>query len=230
MKIETNTGCALTWLVAAAAITMSLAIAPGCAQQRIDTGKMYEVPSVIGPYNAEVLPDGDGLTKDLDPNEAGLHATNPWTFFGWVRPSDGIDRTTLIAGLGDPGEEYSRFLASDHGHLMLWLGDHAILANPSPDLSLNTWQFVAASYDGSRFHLYENGEEVASGAHNTGDVSALLQLGPRVHLRKLSIRHNRCEASDGALRWEHLAELRLEGPQRRRTAPTVRPAARLFIY
>lgn len=178
MKIETNTGCALTWLVAAAAITMSLAIAPGCAQQRIDTGKMYEVPGVIGPYNTEVLPDGDGLTKDLDPNEAGLHATNPWTFFGWVRPTDGIGRTTLIAGLGDPGEEYSRFLASDHGHLMLWLGDHAILANPSPDLLLNTWQFVAGSYDGSRFHLYENGEEVASGAHTTGDVSALLQLGP----------------------------------------------------
>ncbi len=178
MQIEANISRSLRRMALAMAITISLTTNISFAQQSMKSSTTPDIQGIIGPYNAEALPDGDGLTKDMDPQEAGLHGTNPWTLFGWVQPTAGTDRTTLIVGLGEPGEEYARFLASDHGHLTLWLGGDAMLRSPSPEIVLNKWQFIAASYDGDRFHLFENGQEVASGTHAVGDVSAILQLAP----------------------------------------------------
>jgi hypothetical protein len=136
-------------------------------------------PPQYGPFNAVLLPDGDGLEKKLGEHDSVLRADSPWSLYAWIWLDEDVKALTLVAGMGDPNEEYPRYLALDEGKLVLWIGkDNSIEANPT--LTLHKWLFVAATFDGSDFRLYFDGQQVASGKLALGSVGPVSHIAPPV--------------------------------------------------
>lgn len=134
-------------------------------------------PPQYGPYNGVFLYGGDGLTKDLVENDSVLLADSPWSMYCWVRFDEPLIAPTLVAGMGDPNEEYPRYLGIDAHHVFYWMGkDNEITAHAA--LAPETWHFLAATFDGQQFHLYSDGGPAASGPLLLGTVSAVLGMAP----------------------------------------------------
>ncbi len=136
-------------------------------------------PAHYGPFNAVFLSGGDGLRKPLRKDDSVLRADSPWSLHAWVRTAEALQSPTLIAGFGDPSEEFSRYLALDSSHLILWMGQDNILSGPS-SLTPGKWHFLAATFDGEQFRLYFDGAPIASGKLDLGSVSPLLEIAPPV--------------------------------------------------
>ncbi len=134
-------------------------------------------PAFYGPYNGIFLPDGEGLSKKLTPNDTVLEADAPWTLYAWVDSSETITRPTLIAGAGDPEDEYSRYLAIAPGKLILRIGKDNSLEAPLT-IGASQWHLIAATFDGESFHLFSDGAQVASGKLVLGSVSGELGIAP----------------------------------------------------
>jgi len=136
-------------------------------------------PPFYGPFNGTFLPDGDGLKKALLKDDSVLRADSPWSLYLWVRPQEELKAFSLLAGVGDIDleEEYPRYLASDGGHVILWMGKDNSLSAPA-NLVPGRWQMLAATFDGTKFHLYSNGTEVGSGSLMLGSVTAVLRAAP----------------------------------------------------
>jgi hypothetical protein len=134
-------------------------------------------PPEYGPYNAAFLYGGDGLAKDMVENDTVLLADSPWSMYCWVRFENPLGGATLIAGMGDPKEEYPRFLGADSHEVFYWAGKDNQLAAQAA-LAPNEWHLLAAAFDGKQFHLYSDGEPLASGSLLLGTVSAVLEMAP----------------------------------------------------
>jgi len=134
-------------------------------------------PPNYGPFNAVFLPDGNGLKKALLKTDSVLLANSPWSLYMWVKPAEGITALTLVAGFGDPTEEFSRYLAFDGDHVILWMGKGNSLSGPAA-VAPGKWHFLAATFDGEQFRLYSDGTQVASGKLDLGSVSAGLEIAP----------------------------------------------------
>ena len=134
-------------------------------------------PAWYGPYNAELLPDGGGLNKPLVKDDSVLRADSPWSLHGWVEFAEASKAPSLVAGFGDPTEEYSRYLAVDDGKVILWMGQENSLSGTA-SLAAGKWHFLVATFDGQMFSLYADGVQVASGKLDQGSVSAVLQIAP----------------------------------------------------
>jgi len=134
-------------------------------------------PSYYGPFNAVFLSGGDGIRKPLVKDDSVLRADSPWSLRAWVKSAEALQSPTLIAGFGDPAEEFSRYLALDSDHVILWMGQDNVLSGAA-SLAPGKWHFLAATFDGEQFRLYADGTEVASGKLDLGSVSPLLQIAP----------------------------------------------------
>ncbi len=132
---------------------------------------------IYGPYNASFVAGGPGLAKPMEPEEPLLEATSTWTMRCWVEIDGPASGDILIAGLGDPFDEDSRFFSLIHGNLGLRMGKGNVLTSASP-IAPGAWHLLAATFDGTRVHLYADGKEVASGTPVLGRVSPVLQLAP----------------------------------------------------
>ncbi|HEX5422844.1 MAG TPA: LamG-like jellyroll fold domain-containing protein [Candidatus Acidoferrales bacterium] len=153
----------LAWVVCA--------VAPAQAQAQTNS------PPEYGPYNATFLYGGDGLTKDIVQNDTVLLADSPSSMYCWVRFDESLENPTLIAGMGDPNEEYPRYLGADSRHVFYWMGkDNEITASVA--LAPKTWHLLAVTFDGQQFHLYSDGEPVATGLLLLGTVSPVLEIAP----------------------------------------------------
>jgi hypothetical protein len=164
-------------LFAAAACIATPFFAAANAQVAIPYEATTNDPPVYGPYNAVSMAGGEGLTKKLVENDTVLLADSPWTLYAWVRPDDAATQPELVAGIGMPEDEYSRFLAIAPGKLILWGGKDNTLEAPV-SLSAGQWHFIAATFDGQRFQLYSNGARVASGSLVLGSASGVLSMAP----------------------------------------------------
>jgi hypothetical protein len=134
-------------------------------------------PPFYGPFNASLLPDGDGLTKPLGKYDLALRAESRWSLYAWIRPQEALKGPSLVAGIGDPAEEFSRYLALDSAHAILWMGkDNSIFGMAA--LAPGKWHFLAATFDGEQFRLYSDGVQVANGKLDLGSVTAELQIAP----------------------------------------------------
>src|SRR5580692_3084876 len=111
-------------------------------------------PAFYGPFNAVFMADGEGLRKPLLEHDS-----------------------VLRAGIGNPTEEYPRYLALDANKLILWMGKDNSLTAPAV-LSSAKWHFLAATFDGNEFRLYSDGALVGSGKLDLGSVSPVLQMAP----------------------------------------------------
>lgn len=160
----------IVWVVVCA-----MAASPGFAQE-ITTND----PPFYGPFNGLFLAGGDGLKKAVVKDDSVLRADSPWSMYAWVWTYEPIAAQMLVAGLGDPEEEYSRYLAVDGSHVMLWMGKDNSLAGAATS-SAGKWHLLAATFDGESFHLYSDGLEVAHGKADLGSVSGTLQMAPAVY-------------------------------------------------
>jgi beta-galactosidase/beta-glucuronidase len=134
-------------------------------------------PPSYGPFYAVFLPDGDGLKKPLVKTDSVLRADSPWSLYAWVKPAEASHTLTLVAGFGDPTDEFSRYLALDGDHLTLWMGKDNSLSGPAT-LAPGTWHFLAATFNGEEFHLYSDGVQTASGKLDLGSVSPFIEMAP----------------------------------------------------
>jgi hypothetical protein len=134
-------------------------------------------PARYGPFNGTFLPDGEGLSKPIAEKDTVLRADSPWTLYAWVQTIDAPSQFSLIAGVGDPTEEYPRYLAIDRGRIILWVGRDNELSTPRI-ITPNKWQFIAATFDGSKFHLFVDGVDAGASELTLGSVSPSLQIAP----------------------------------------------------
>ena len=134
-------------------------------------------PPFYGPFNGLFIADGDGLEKRVADHDSVLRAESPWSLYCWIRTDEIAKSPTLVAGVGDPNEEYPRYLGLDAGKVTLWLGkDNSLEAVAT--LAPGQWHLLAATFDGSEFHLYSDGQPVASGKRDLGSASAVLRMAP----------------------------------------------------
>ena len=130
-----------------------------------------------GPYNAVFLPDGEGLKKPVEKTDSLLRADSPWSIYAWVKPAESQRMPSLVAGIGDPDEEFPRYLALTSDHLILYMGkDNALFATAS--LTAEKWHFIAVTFDGEQLQLYADGSPVGSGKLDAGSVSPVLEIAP----------------------------------------------------
>jgi hypothetical protein len=134
-------------------------------------------PPFYGPFNATLLSGGDGLKKPLEKDDSVLRADSPWSLYAWVKSAEALNGPALVAGMADPSEEFSRYLALDSEHVILWMGKNNSLSGAA-SLVPGKWHFLAATFDGHQFQLYSDGAQVASGKLDLGSVSPELQMAP----------------------------------------------------
>ncbi len=135
---------------------------------------------VYGPYAAKFLAGGRGLAKPLNGGESLLEADAAWTLSLWFR-ADRTGVTTLLAGLGDPAAEDSRYLGLRNGKPVLRMG----VGNEVDAQTVvqgDGWHLLSATFDpaaAATTHLYLDGSEVAVGSPAMGSVTdAELLIGP----------------------------------------------------
>jgi hypothetical protein len=134
-------------------------------------------PPSYGPYSASFLADGDGLHKSLVKDDSVALADSPWTIYAWINVADNSKSPTLIAGLGDPADEFSRYLALENGNLTLFAGKDNSLTS-SAAISAGQWHFLAATFDGDEFSLYSDANRVANGKLEIGSTTPVLEIAP----------------------------------------------------
>ncbi len=151
-------------------------------------------PPVYGPYNVVSVQGGDGVHKKMVEKDTVLRADSAWTMYAWVQVDAAPAAPALVAGFGDVGGEYSRFLGVEPGKLMLWMGpDNSLSA--AATITPGKWQFVAATFDGtSVFRLYSDGVQVGQGVLALGRVAPVLQIAPPVPMTS---------AATPSLNWQH---------------------------
>ena len=164
----------LSILVGLPSLLMIATAVPSYSQAQVTND-----PPFYGPFNAIFLPGGDGLKKPLVKGDSVLRADSPWSLCGWVKPAEepASKAQSLIAGFGDPTEEFSRYLAQDGEHLILWAGKDNSLSGAA-SLAPEKWHFLAATFDGTEFRLYSDGAQVASGKLDLGSVSPIFEMAP----------------------------------------------------
>jgi hypothetical protein len=136
-------------------------------------------PPFYGPFNGVFWADGEGLKKSLVKDDTVTRADSPWTLYAWVWLDEVPKGASLIAGIGKPEDEYSRYLAFDGDKLILWAGQENSLSGLGA-FSLGKWHFIAATFDGREFHLFNGGDRLADGRLDLGTVSAVLEMAPPV--------------------------------------------------
>ena len=137
-------------------------------------------PPFYGPFNGIFLADGNGLVKKLGEHDSVLKPDSPWSLYCWVYLDHDVEGLTLVAGVGDPSEEYARYIGLSAGRMTLWLGDRSRL---DTDVALHPmkWSLLAATFDGTQFHLFVNKRELAIGRFSVGSVRPELRIAPPAH-------------------------------------------------
>ncbi len=152
-----------------------LASVPATAQHG---GATYQVlPPEYGPFSGHFLAGGEGLEKPIPATDPLLKAVKPWTMTAWVEMPATPKGPMLIAGIGDPMDEQSRFFAVINGKLALYFGRENVLTANTP-LASQPWHFVAATFDGQIARLYCDGAEIAKGTLIYGRVAPIISMAP----------------------------------------------------
>jgi Exo-beta-D-glucosaminidase Ig-fold domain/Concanavalin A-like lectin/glucanases superfamily/Glycosyl hydrolases family 2/Glycosyl hydrolases family 2, TIM barrel domain len=160
-----------SWFVAIAALVACSAVAEAQLPPTND-------PPQYGPYNGSFIPDGPGLEIPMaNTHDSVLLADSPWTLYCWIKTAAPTDAEELVIGVGNTSAEYPRYLGVNADKVVLWMGQGNQLAGTA-DLKPGQWHLLTATFDGKSFHLYGNGQPIASGALTLGSTNALLQMAP----------------------------------------------------
>ena len=154
----------------------------GAGAQAISTPTLHLTQPFLplqhyGPYNAHSLVGGRGLTKSLPAKDPILQASTPWTLSAWIERAPISPSSVLIAGVGDPFGEDSRFFALVDGRPAFRIGKAELLISAVP-LSVKGWHFFATSFDGATVRFYVDGVQEAHGTLRAGDIAPQLVMAP----------------------------------------------------
>ena len=166
-----------------------------CLAQRPPAAPEPQPPPFYGPWNAVILPGGDGLHATLNGNDTILNPESPWTLLLWVNAEDAAAGRELIAGVGAPNDEYPRYLAIAPGKVELYLGKNNSLEGPAA-ITPGKWHMLAATFDGVQFRLYADearvAEERCANPANRRPVQLSCWWAPRSQLWKSRRRRPAC--------------------------------------
>ena len=130
-----------------------------------------------GPYNVHVLAGGTGLEKPLREHDPLAEAPTGWSLSLWVK-GETANTTTLLAGVGRPGDLSPRFLGLRAGHPIFWAGAGHELIAPAA-LPGDGWHSLAIAVDAdTSAHLYVDGAQVAEAKLPVGVSAPLLDFAP----------------------------------------------------
>jgi len=132
--------------------------------------------AVHGPWNADVLQGGTGLTLPLPEHASVLAAQADWSTYAWVRPAQTGEGRVLLAGCGDVTSA-ARYFMVDGGRLGFWWGGTTVTPSRAV-LAADRWHFVAAVSRHGRFTLYLDGKAVATAAAPQAAVAATMVIAP----------------------------------------------------
>lgn len=135
-------------------------------------------PPQYGPYSGVFLADGVGLRKPIsNTHDSILLADSPWSLYCWIKTAEPVEGPEFVAGLGATTDESYRYLGIDAGKVTLSVGSGSLLVG-AMKATVGEWHLIAATFDGHQFHLYSDGQSVATGDLVLGSVKPLLQMAP----------------------------------------------------
>ncbi len=106
--------------------------------------------------------EGDVLTVPAAPD---LDLTEEFTLEAWIHPESINEFENIFEKENSEEPFYSYLLTDHHDQLDAYLQEEPAYSSNSPgeEIEPHSWNHVALTYDGSRIHLYLNGEEVSAG-------------------------------------------------------------------
>lgn len=131
-------------------------------------------------YNGVFLAGGEGLIKPIGDGQTKLPIDSPWSMYCWVWMQEPVHGPTLVAGMGDPMDEYSRYFVVSDSNLFLRGGQGNRVEAPVR-LTEKSWHLLAATFDGVTTRLYSDGKEAASGNLAFGSISPIVEMAPTVY-------------------------------------------------
>jgi len=146
-------------------------------------------PPQYGPFSGIFLADGVGLRKPIsNTHDSILLADSPWSLYCWIKTAEPVEGPEFVAGLGATTDESYRYLGIDAGKVTLSVGSGNLLGG-AMKATANEWHLIAATFDGHQFHLYSDGQQVATGSlilgRDTSEERSLRSLSYGVRSRML---------------------------------------------
>ena len=126
-----------------------------------NTGTVYNNPiRVIGKFNSSLQFNGSNYVEV--PDSASLDLSSQVTIAAWINPSSISVYNRIVAKShtsdAAPWTMYGlMFDDSNHARMEITTGGVQYVLNGQTIIPLNTWTFVAGTYDGSTMKLYVNG-------------------------------------------------------------------------
>lgn len=139
-------------------------------------GMASVTPAMYGPYSANVLRGGVGLSKPLPASDPVLGPEAAWTLSAWVEVESGTSDNVAIAGVGLPGDADSRLFVLSNGKPALRLSSHETIRSSSP-ISPG-WHLLVATYANAKVTFFVDGTAVGSLALHADKVRNALELAP----------------------------------------------------
>ena len=126
------------------------------------------IPGASGPMGGAY--DFTGKTSLSLGNPPALNFSGTITLSAWIMPraSNGLRNIISHGYRRSPNAETALRINSGRYEAMSWNGGHTRASAAIPAGDLNTWVHLAGVYDGSAWHLYRNGAEIASAAGPLG--------------------------------------------------------------
>lgn len=130
--------------------------------------------------------DGDAYIKSSSLTEFDfLTSANPFTVEAWIYPSSGVASVARhvfsISENNTGGFAYWYLGRSGTNNLIAYVqnstGGGGTTLTATGALTLDTWQHIALSYDGTTARIFVNGNQVQSGSWNTYPTAKVLHVG-----------------------------------------------------
>jgi hypothetical protein len=148
----------------------------GTCTDGLSTSAWYN--GATGKYNASLNFDGvDDYVSIADTTDSVLDITNEITLSAWVK-LDAVDNNDRIilkpyssTSWTSPYAYYELYVMSDRTpRFGLSINSAYTSVSSSTPVSLNTWNHIVATYNGSQMKIYLNGKEIAS-KNQTGSIN-----------------------------------------------------------
>lgn len=136
--------------------------------------------SVRGPVFSldEVRPEQRG--KPIPVQGLPVKAGDSWTLNMFVKPGTQPDNRTIIAGFGTCAQGKvggARYMAKFVNGIHFW--SHNQDASTRTPLSLNEWQMLTATYDGSTIRVYKDGTKIGERTAVLADDESVVTIAPK---------------------------------------------------
>ena len=133
----------------------------------------------VGPYAAHIAAGGPAIVHIVPSSSTMLWPNGVSTLLAWVKIDGRSPATTLIAGVGDPAAEQSRFFGLSDYRPIFRMGRGNVLVSAKP-MTEAGWHLLGAVADGTETEFYVDGVLAAHGKMLLASVAPELCVSPVV--------------------------------------------------